>query len=246
MTGTEIVTVDPGDVLLPVDADTARQAMTAYQQVTSAILEADDWQGSPNRKGSFVKKSGWRKIAKAYRLSTELVNLTVDYDPETGLPIRSRATVRAIAPNGQAMDGTGACSIHEPRFATGRGRYKLENDLPATAETRAKNRAISDLTGFGQLSAEEAEAGSTNELEYGPAMNHVEAQGLDRALDALYHDREAATTLTTRLAEDAGGYIPSRVARALMLTAAHRPDPRKEAEQETGTGVDEPPTNHTP
>jgi hypothetical protein len=102
------------------------------------------------------------------------------------------------------------------------------------------------LTGFGQVSAEEAEAGSTNELEYGPAMNHVEAQGLDRALDALYHDREAATTLTTRLAEDAGGYIPSRVARALMLTAAHRPDPRKEAEQETGTGVDEPPTNDTP
>ena len=37
---------------------------------------------------------------------------------------------------------------------------KVEPDLPATARTRAANRAISDLVAFGAVSAEEADAGA--------------------------------------------------------------------------------------
>jgi len=56
---------------------------------------------------------------------------------------------RAIAPNGQYMDGDGACDTWEKGYPDG------YHDTRATAHTRAKNRAISDLVGFGEVSAEE-------------------------------------------------------------------------------------------
>jgi hypothetical protein len=150
---TAVIHVTP-DVLLPVSVDEARGAMRAYQEVVAAILEPTDWQGRPNYPGAFVKKSGFRKIAKAYGLSLELISEAVDRD-DTGRVVRASYTYRAVAANGQHTDATGHCSVDEKRFAREEGRQKLENDLRATAETRAKNRAISDLVAFGQVSAEE-------------------------------------------------------------------------------------------
>lgn len=244
----------PTAVLLPVDVDAARGAMAAYQQVVSAILEPSDWQGRPNQRGSFVKKTGWRKIAKAYRLSTELVSQTVERDG-SGEPVRAAAVVRALAPNGQHMDGTGFCSATEPRFRDVRGRLKIENDLRTTAETRAKNRAISDLSGYGWVSAEEAEAevNEPPEHPFGPPASKAELAGLDRALAALLPNEDQLEQLETQLLDDAGGYVPKVVARALMRVAriaAHRPDREEENEAGTDTGdsaaEDTPPTGPTP
>lgn len=58
---------------------------------------------------------------------------------------------RATAPNGQYMDGDGACDTWE------KGYPNSLHDTRATAHTRAKNRAISDIAGFGETSAEEAD-----------------------------------------------------------------------------------------
>lgn len=142
-------------LLMPLAAPAeVREAMVAYQQTLDAILDATDWQGKPGAKGSFVKKSGWRKIAKAFGLSVQVIRDRVDRDND-GYPTRAETLVRAIGPNGQSMDGDGYCSADEPRFAQAGGRTKLENDLRATATTRAMNRAISSLVGFGEVSAEE-------------------------------------------------------------------------------------------
>jgi len=58
---------------------------------------------------------------------------------------------RATAPNGQFRESTGHCASSERdgKFA------HLYHDVYATAETRSKNRAILELVGFGEVSAEE-------------------------------------------------------------------------------------------
>src|SRR5437660_1531061 len=61
-----------GEVLRPFDVAEQRDAMDAYQRGLREILTDDDWQGQPGGKGSFVKKSGWRKIAAWFDLSVEL------------------------------------------------------------------------------------------------------------------------------------------------------------------------------
>ena len=232
--GTELEVVTPADVLLPVDVESAKNAMTAYQQVVNAILEPTDWQGKPNVKGSFVKKSGWRKIAKAYGLSVEHLSESTDRD-ENGDPIRAKFVVRAIAPNGQHMDGVGKCSVTESRFANPAGRQKLENDLSGTAFTRATNRAISDLVGFGQVSAEEVDAGAEG-------LEPAEPEDIERtgqALMALYatDDDTPAQKALDAIVADLGGGLPKIVARALQRAAQHRPKAREEGAANTVDGA---------
>jgi hypothetical protein len=146
---TELMRVEP---LLPMDPAQARDAMAQYQQLTAAMLTDRDWQVIPS--GRFVKRSGWSKIATGYGLSTTVLELLIDRD-EQGEPIRAHARVRATHPNGRFEENSGGCSLSETRFRTAAGRAKAEHDIPATAVTRAKNRAIADLVGFGAVSAEE-------------------------------------------------------------------------------------------
>lgn len=58
MSTTDLVKVEP---LLPMSPDAARQAMKKYQELTAAMLTAEDWQAIPS--GKFVKRSGFQKIA---------------------------------------------------------------------------------------------------------------------------------------------------------------------------------------
>ena len=55
-------------------------------------------------------------------------------------------------PNGCFADGWGNCSRGERGFA------HPNHDIPATAHTRATNRAIADLIGAGEVTAEEMQA----------------------------------------------------------------------------------------
>lgn len=141
------------EVLRPVNADDLLDSFHAYQELLPKLLVDSDYQVAERGK-RFVKKSGWRKIARAFRLNVEVLQLQVDRDDQ-GLPVRATAIARATAPNGDFSDGDGHCSIQESRFRNQQARAKAENDLPATAVTRAKNRAISDLVGMGEVSADE-------------------------------------------------------------------------------------------
>jgi ribosomal protein S8 len=57
--------------------------------------------------------------------------------------------LRATAPNGVYTDGDGHCSIWEDGYSNS------YHNVKSTAFTRAKNRAISDLVGGGEVSADE-------------------------------------------------------------------------------------------
>lgn len=141
------------EVLMPLEAERVVEGMRRYQRLLRDLLEPSDWQTHDKRGNAlerpFLKKCGWRKIARAFNLSFERISGAVERD-EAGSPLRAEVWIRAVAPNGQYGDGDGYCSLDEGRFNSARGRAKLENDLRTTATTRAKNRAVADLVGMGR------------------------------------------------------------------------------------------------
>lgn len=197
-------------VMMPFDAEEVQEAMTAYQKTVRATLDPSDWQGQPGGKGSFVKKSGWRKIAKAFGLSVTRVDDGVERDDE-GNPVRAWAIYRAAHPNGQTQDGDGYCSTDESRFARSGGRQKLENDLRATATTRAKNRAISDLVGMGEVSAEEIAVMA----QEAPAFEGDLSEAWE-ALQGPVGGDQVAAKLDAWIQTDNDGTMPRSVGRALV------------------------------
>jgi hypothetical protein len=216
--------------LMPLPAEHVVEGMRAYQKLLKELLEPSDWQ-THDEDGNrlpqpFLKKCGWRKIARAFNLSFERVHSRVERD-EDGAPVRAEVWIRAVAPNGQYGDGDGYCSADEGRFRSWRGRQKLENDLRATATTRAKNRAIADLVGMGEVSAEEiAPAGEEEDharaLAAGaPAseeLARVAFAALAQLLGGSEPDPAAARRVGERIAAD-HGYLPVAVGRALCYAA---------------------------
>lgn len=168
-----------------VTAEDAKKAMEAYQHLCAAILipwekrivkdgvvkQESDYQRirvrvrdpETGRDESvfkdFPKKSAWRKLAKFYNISTSIIDDKRE-DREDGSWIW-RYKVKAVAPNGQSQMGIGNCDSKEVQ-----NDRRREHDTETTAHTRAKNRAISDLIGFGQVSAEEIR----------PPPKHVESE----------------------------------------------------------------------
>jgi hypothetical protein len=118
-----------------------------FHELSAALLDKSDYQRIGGKE--YKTKSAWRKLAAAFNVSDEIVEKNYDRDPETGRIIRAEFTVRATAPNGRSTVGVGLASIFERHF------NNPEHDLPATAHTRAKSRAFSDLFGLGEVSAEE-------------------------------------------------------------------------------------------
>lgn len=150
------------------------QALTAYRELQKAldasmpdqIMELD---GRP-----FRKKGYWRAVAVAFNLTVEIVSehyeergVFEDGRPNFGYTFECRAT----APNGRTASGDGACFAVEKakRFEFVDGKkvpvnpwaslplQATDHNVRGHAHTRAYNRAISNLCGFGEVSAEEVE-----------------------------------------------------------------------------------------
>lgn len=152
-----------------VDIKGAAAFMNNYQEAIKALLTPEDYQTIANK--DFKKKSAWRKLATAFRISDEIVNEQLEYDDINQI-VRARYRVRCTLPNGRTAEGVGVCSIFDkirynatknnpadtetPSNFELRGRFSnAEHDVPSTAHSRAKNRAIADLIGAGEVSAEE-------------------------------------------------------------------------------------------
>jgi len=80
----------------------------------------------------------------------------VIYQDEDFNIIKAEYTITVTAPSGASMVGVGACSVEERKFNS------ADHNIPATAWTRALNRAIADLIGWGEVSAEEIVAQPNN------------------------------------------------------------------------------------
>jgi len=206
------------EVIRPLDAGALVESFAAYQELLPRLLDASDWQSSGRDR--FVKKSGWRKIATAFDLDVIRVSETVERDAD-GTPIRAMAVYRAIAPSGRSMDGDGYCSVDESRFQRSGGRQKLENDLRATATTRAKNRAIADLVGMGAVSAEEVDSGGSQQapaiVEASPELKQTVRNVLSYLLDG---DPRATAAAFDGLHAQFGGRLPRDAGQAVVIVGA--------------------------
>jgi hypothetical protein len=119
-----------------------------YQDLKTKVGVASDFQeirGKMHPKKSFV-----RKAQKFFGVSCEILRDEVWTDLD-GNRVGWIFTVRAIHPaTGLYQDADGSCESIEKE----KGQDTLHN-VRAHALTRAKNRAILDLVGFGEVSAEE-------------------------------------------------------------------------------------------
>jgi hypothetical protein len=146
-------------------------AFREYTMLCERLLDSSDVQTISGKQ--FRKKSAWRKLAVAFGVSCKIMDRTYERN-DAGRIIRAEVLVTATAPNGRTMDGLGACDLFEKCCPPGcyRARYRdhtccspdcsgaihfsnPQHDLPATAATRATNRACADLFGMGEVSAEE-------------------------------------------------------------------------------------------
>jgi hypothetical protein len=158
--GNDLVRAETGEVVettfsmqdylasvLPDAALAVQQKLAAaYDKACTALIGPNDVQKEGSR--TFKKKSAWRKLARHFCISTAVVQVQRDIIEGSFL---ATVTVKASGPWGQSTEAVGACGQDE---ATGRRTITIA-DAIATAETRATNRAISNLIAMGEVSAEE-------------------------------------------------------------------------------------------
>ena len=144
----EVVVVDPQDQAMvraaPGDVVVAFEEYRKIQQGLDAALP-DCLMEIQGKK--FRKKNYWRAIATAFNLTVRLVS---EERTEVGDDWGYLVVFTAMAGNGRSTDGDGSCFASEKKGAQG-----TVHNVRAHAHTRAYNRAVSNLVGFGEVSAEE-------------------------------------------------------------------------------------------
>ena len=180
-----------------VSPEEARQQWDAYQRLKAAIADEDDFQPITDKKTGrvkrFPKKSFVKKI-QTYFGVTIRVKDTVRDDLGGG-HFGFRVTAVAVSPNGREVEASGGCSTFEERFDIKRydneseprfaDRLKKANsrayhDVLSTAETRATNRALMNLIGGGEVTAEERRARHTEDEDPRPEARQYETPPFDR------------------------------------------------------------------
>lgn len=170
------------EVSLPVGTE-AKRMIAERAELLSAILDPKTDLVVRNKK-AYKKKSYWRKLSIAASISIQKLEEWKESDKSGAATYF--ITVRASLPSGQFMDGTGACSQNEIGY-NGRPLARSIHETRATAETRAKNRAISDLMAFGEVSAEEISEFRDSEADNEPpdAPARLPANDKQASYDAI-------------------------------------------------------------
>ena len=155
---TEIVKVDT----VP-DVDVAIEQWDAYQRLCKGLLNDNDYQEiivkEKDENGNYVKvkrhfkkKSAWQKLSRAFNVDTSIVDREIERT-KMGRVREAYYCVRASLPNGRSVESDALCSRSE------KGKDKVsDHTIMSTAKTRATNRAIAELIGAGEVSAEEMSA----------------------------------------------------------------------------------------
>ena len=132
------------------DVEGTVSALKKFLELKEEVLQENDTVMISGKK--YIKRSGWRKIALAFNVSTEIISVERDYGSDLKI---CHVKARAIAPNGRVSEEIASCDSTEFQ---GNIKFSVHN-LETKAATRAINRAISNLVGGGEVSAEEIEQG---------------------------------------------------------------------------------------
>ncbi len=142
--------------VVPIEVDRLVAMVDAFDKFKSKVLKDDDfWVDTRNDNKRRVKKSGWLKYALACNLNLEKIEereIDKEMPPGSGDWVTIfHFDYRAIAQTGRFAEASGSASTSERE-----GSDKMIHDTRSLAQTRALNRAISNLVGGGEVSAEEA------------------------------------------------------------------------------------------
>lgn len=152
-----------------ITGEIAKSEIETRKRVLVSILDKEDYvtiQGKQRK-----KKSYWRKLSMVYGISIEKVGEKREIEPDGSVTFYY--TMRAIAPNGQFTEADGACNSHEKLDKNGKVVITSIHVTRATAETRAKNRAISDMLSFGEVSYEEIQGDRVHESRPAQPVNQA-------------------------------------------------------------------------
>ena len=138
-------------IVTPGDVDQIILMLRAFDDFKNKALSRSDYAVIKGKKS--VKRSGWSKYAVACNVSTELREEQVEERDSSRV---YHFVYRAIhLPSGRYADAVGSASEKEK---TEEEWNHPEHDVRSLAQTRAYNRAISNLVGGGEISAEELSA----------------------------------------------------------------------------------------
>ncbi|KKL14887.1 hypothetical protein LCGC14_2511150 [marine sediment metagenome] len=151
--------------VVPINVDSLVAMVDAFDKFKSKVLKDDDfWVDTRNDNKRRVKKSGWLKYALACNLNLEKVEereIDKEMPPGSGDWVTIfHFDYRAIAQSGRFAEASGSASTAERE-----GSDKMIHDTRSLAQTRATNRAISNLVGGGEVSAEEMQGSSRRQVE---------------------------------------------------------------------------------
>lgn len=154
----------------PASIQHQKKLSATYDAVCASLIGENDVQREGGR--TFKKKSAWRKLQRHFNISTAVVGVETKM---VGEYLVATVNVKASAPWGQSAEAVGACGTDEE---TGKRKITIA-DAIATAETRATNRAVSNLIAMGEVSAEEmGKNGGGNSAK--PAEEKVMPIGSDK------------------------------------------------------------------
>jgi hypothetical protein len=152
--------VQPTMIRPIVSVDEAVDAWKEYQSLKVKLADKGDF---ANIQGKMhPTKQFSNKLSRLFGLSVQIMDRVKETLDDS---FTWHIIVRATAPNGQFRESDGHCSSKERKFS------HVEHDVYATAVTRAKNRAIMEFVGFGEVSAEEILDGDTNGEHHAQAVN---------------------------------------------------------------------------
>lgn len=139
------------EIVAPIDVNRLAEAFKTFQEFKQRLLTKDDSVTIAGRQ--YLKKSAWRKWALACSVSDEIISY--DRVPAQGKDQEGNFSYRIVVrafheKSGRSSVGVAVASKKEKKEWT-----HEEHDIFTLAHTRAKNRAIADLVGGGEVSAEE-------------------------------------------------------------------------------------------
>lgn len=105
----------------------------------------------------YIRKSGWRKLGMVFGINLKVVSMDrEDHEDENGTYYLWNARVLAEHPTSMKYaEGIGVASSRDQFFTRAGKRLADEKDIKLKAQTVGENRAISNLIGGGQMTAEE-------------------------------------------------------------------------------------------
>ena len=160
-----VVTPTQSGLVAPVcSIEDSIRIFKAFEEAKRKILTKKDimWigdDGAPTIEGQgtpYIKRSGWRKLARFFGLSWDIVDDIKKIKMENG-GYMYKVKVKVWHPAGASVTAVGVATSEDKFFTKGGRREANEGNVLMKAITVAINRGISDILGSGEVSGEETE-----------------------------------------------------------------------------------------